>query len=694
MDVKTIFEFLNDSSTDEDTMLLDSLSSDNNIADAIKEYIILNQIEINNLKAGKSFGGRSGEAVVGLSVLDRELGKSNVNRLRVLDDQRTAKNVGVREFKVYSESIDGDGSKTATKPHIAAVQSVKQKDSAILKCVDENLGKGRNKLDVSDKLRVGRKVLADVSNVKKNLSRNRGTNGSVPMVSARKCGMDGNLSSRRPVMGSVKTNQSRGVEDLSSIKNVKAIYFKDFPANQKAKGHGSYSFGSEQRKISRKPLLPIRQSLPVVRRDKPAGSSDLKGSVGRSEKGTGSTVKIKVGRKVVPDLSSCRNHIRKGHASGGFGTLNIAEKPLTRTWVPGGQGIVDRSALLKKSLKPLRRSTRIGSTVQTLKSKSTLCSRKSIPATAASSKFEEGLVDASDKSLTVVVSRESSAENLPSNDNMLGIMSRTTKCSRRRSFTSSLIVRYKIPRECVNHEKLPVIDNISNHLEVAEYIDDIYQYYWALEVHLKFGLMQETLFLMVALFDRFLSVNTIRRNEMQLVGLTSLLLASKYEDLWHPKVKELISLSGDSCTRDKILAMEKLILKKLMFRLNTPTLYVFMLRFLKAAQSVDKKLGHLAFYLIELCLVEYEALTFKPSLLCASAIYVARCTLGITPAWTPLLRKHAHYEESQVRACANMILRLQKSAGRGPFKVTYEKFNHSDFNCVAEIKALEKLPPQ
>ncbi|KAF6169220.1 hypothetical protein GIB67_013650 [Kingdonia uniflora] len=70
MNAKTIFEFLNDSSTDEDVMLLDSLSSDNDIADAIKEEIILNQIEINNLEAGESSGGRRGGSVVGRSVLD------------------------------------------------------------------------------------------------------------------------------------------------------------------------------------------------------------------------------------------------------------------------------------------------------------------------------------------------------------------------------------------------------------------------------------------------------------------------------------------------------------------------------------------------------------------------------------------------------------------------------------------------
>nr|DAD38492.1 TPA_asm: hypothetical protein HUJ06_009133 [Nelumbo nucifera] len=153
----------------------------------------------------------------------------------------------------------------------------------------------------------------------------------------------------------------------------------------------------------------------------------------------------------------------------------------------------------------------------------------------------------------------------------------------------------------------------------------------------------------ICLNSKFLSVYIITKKEMQLVGLTSLLLASKYEDFWHPKVKDLISISADSYTRNEMLQWFKL-----MFRLNVPTPYVFMLRFLKAAQS-DMKLERLAFYLIELSLVEYEALKFKPSFLCASAIYVARCTLQIAPAWTTLLSRHAHYEESELSCAFNLL---------------------------------------
>lgn len=232
--------------------------------------------------------------------------------------------------------------------------------------------------------------------------------------------------------------------------------------------------------------------------------------------------------------------------------------------------------------------------------------------------------------------------------------------------------------DLVKKDELSYIDDSTNPLDVAEYVDDIYQYYWTMEVlnpslanymtiqseitprmrgilinwlievHSKYDLMQETLFLMVELLDRVLSKVPIKKDDLQNVGLTALLLASKYEDFWHPKIDELISISVNAFTREQMLAMEKVVLTHLKYRLNMPTPYVFMLRLLKASQS-DKKLEHLTFYLIELCLSQYEALQFKPSLLCASAIYIARCTLHVIPVWTALLRKHACYEEFSYR---------------------------------------------
>ncbi|KAF2537830.1 hypothetical protein F2Q68_00018988 [Brassica cretica] len=79
-----------------------------------------------------------------------------------------------------------------------------------------------------------------------------------------------------------------------------------------------------------------------------------------------------------------------------------------------------------------------------------------------------------------------------------------------------------------------------------------------------------------------------------------------------PVVDDLIVISDKAYTRREVLDMEKLMANTLQFNFCLPTPYVFMRRFLKAAQS-NKKVELLSFFIIELCLVEYEMLQCVPS---------------------------------------------------------------------------------
>lgn len=54
---------------------------------------------------------------------------------------------------------------------------------------------------------------------------------------------------------------------------------------------------------------------------------------------------------------------------------------------------------------------------------------------------------------------------------------------------------------------------------------------WIIEVHLKFKLLPETLFITINLIDRYLSLVSIKRNNLQLVGVTAMFIASKYEQI-------------------------------------------------------------------------------------------------------------------------------------------------------------------
>ncbi|KAH9325270.1 hypothetical protein KI387_005448, partial [Taxus chinensis] len=136
-------------------------------------------------------------------------------------------------------------------------------------------------------------------------------------------------------------------------------------------------------------------------------------------------------------------------------------------------------------------------------------------------------------------------------------------------------------------DPVPDIDEADkgNPLAVADYVQDIYSFYRETEIHLEFKLMHETLFLVINIFDRYLSRKTVVRKSLQLVAVAAMFVACKYEETSIPTVEDFIYISDNAYTRAEILQMEKSILNTLQFSLALPTPYVFMKRFLKAAGS-------------------------------------------------------------------------------------------------------------
>lgn len=75
---------------------------------------------------------------------------------------------------------------------------------------------------------------------------------------------------------------------------------------------------------------------------------------------------------------------------------------------------------------------------------------------------------------------------------------------------------------------------------------------WLVEVHLKFKLVPETLYLTVNLIDRFLERKEVSRPKLQLVGVTSLLIASKYEEIYPPELRDLVYICDRAYTRNEV----------------------------------------------------------------------------------------------------------------------------------------------
>ena len=98
---------------------------------------------------------------------------------------------------------------------------------------------------------------------------------------------------------------------------------------------------------------------------------------------------------------------------------------------------------------------------------------------------------------------------------------------------------------------------------------------WLIEVHDKFELMEETLYLTISVIDRFLAVHQIVRKKLQLVGVTALLLACKYEEVSVPVVDDLILISDKAYTRKEVLDMVKISFFSLIINLLTTVIFGF-----------------------------------------------------------------------------------------------------------------------
>lgn len=145
---------------------------------------------------------------------------------------------------------------------------------------------------------------------------------------------------------------------------------------------------------------------------------------------------------------------------------------------------------------------------------------------------------------------------------------------------------------------------------------------WLVEVHSKFRLDPATLHLCVHIFDRFLSVQEVSRRRVQLVAVTSLLLASKYEEIYPPMIKDCVYVTDRAYSREDILEMESEILTKLNFNISEPTGYPFLRRFLFITHATPL-MEIAAHYYMDRMLQEPDYLKHRPSLFAASAVCLA-----------------------------------------------------------------------
>lgn len=150
---------------------------------------------------------------------------------------------------------------------------------------------------------------------------------------------------------------------------------------------------------------------------------------------------------------------------------------------------------------------------------------------------------------------------------------------------------------------------------------------WLVQVHGRFTLLPETLFLTVNYVDRFLSAKVVSIGKLQLVGATALLVASKYEEINCPSLQEIVYMVDGGYSGDEILKAERFMLSMLGFELGWPGPMSFLRRVSKA-DDYDLDTRTLAKYFLELTIMDERFVASPPSFVAAGAHCLARLILN------------------------------------------------------------------
>lgn len=207
---------------------------------------------------------------------------------------------------------------------------------------------------------------------------------------------------------------------------------------------------------------------------------------------------------------------------------------------------------------------------------------------------------------------------------------------------------------------------------------------WLVQVHFShFKFKPETLFLAQHLTDRYLSSRVVMREQLQLVGVTCMLIAAKFEEVDVPKVTQFAHVTDNTFTTDDIVKMECRILIAVNFQVVVPTAVHFTHR-LERANGSDPVQKCLTQYLMELALLEIQSIRYAPSHLACASILLSNELTGRRATWPAAMVYHGRYTESALRGCADELRRLLEAASRSGLQAVQEKFRLHVHHGVAD----------
>lgn len=199
---------------------------------------------------------------------------------------------------------------------------------------------------------------------------------------------------------------------------------------------------------------------------------------------------------------------------------------------------------------------------------------------------------------------------------------------------------------------------------------------WLLQVHMRYHMLPETLWIAVNLVDRFLSARIVSLAKLQLVGVTAMFIAAKYEEILAPSVEEFVFMTDGGYSREEILKGERIVLSTLDFNVSSYCSPYSWVRRISKADDYDIQTRTLCKCLMEVMLLHHLFLRIRPSMIAAIGMFVAKRMLG--GVWDDAFVYYSHFTERQLLPGANVLLeRLTEPGFEEQF--VYKKYASKKF---------------
>ena len=208
---------------------------------------------------------------------------------------------------------------------------------------------------------------------------------------------------------------------------------------------------------------------------------------------------------------------------------------------------------------------------------------------------------------------------------------------------------------------------------------------WLIEVHYRFRLKSETLYQTVWIIDTYLSMFPIIRARLQLLGIASLLISCKSQEIYYPQLNELIDITDGAYIKEELIEMETHILKVLNFNIVSPTSNDFF-NIIAKAFNFDKRQFFLGKYFLESSLIDYQMIKYSSSVIAVSCAYIVMKFFGINN-YKCLYSNDVIKEncpQKIIKEAAREICFLVKNLSQSTLKAVKEKYSFAQFLNVAQ----------